>query len=178
MPKKTMPKMPKRDFTQSYALMPHAANGDRQGKPYLLMDVQSASTAPGAPVIIWTTHSLVSTAPDNQDWWFGRSINPGDDSYAIVNNNSQLPIEVPGSSLADNVQVTQAAPGQGGDNACWYLTDPHTGQHMSPVLGGSYNIVNKHSGKALGLDISDEKGFHDGDRVVQAGTPTVWTLLD
>lgn len=166
--------MPKKDFSQTYTLVPAA--GFRQGKLPLVMDVQSASKAPGAPVIIWTNNSGIGSA--NQTWYFASSINPADGSYGIVNENSQLIIEVPGASLADNVQVTQAAIGQARDNASWYLTDPKTGQHMSPVLGGAYNIVNKHSGKALGLDISDQKGFHDGDRVVQGGTPATWTLLE
>ena len=143
--------MPKKDLPQLYVLSAVAANGDRQGKEPLVMDLQSASKAPGAPVIIWTNHAvgtILGTAPANQEWFFAPSINPADGSYGIVNENSALGIQAPGSSLADNGQATQAAPGAQGDNARWYLTDPKTGQHMSPVPGGAYNIVNKHSGKA------------------------------
>jgi hypothetical protein len=158
----------------TYCFASEQASSGHSGAP-LTMDVQSASTAPGAPVIIWPVSQNPFGGASNQNF---QVVGPApDNSYQIVNVNSGLYIEVPGSSLADNVQLTQARGQAGVDNQYFYFNDPNSGQHMAPIGGGIYNIVNKHSGKAIGLDITDNKGFHQGDRVVQGGTATTWTLL-
>lgn len=124
-----------------------------------VLDVQSASTANGGNVQLWS-----DTGAANQRWQV-TSVNNG--QYRIEAIHSGLALDVTGASAANGVNIQQWAYG-GGTNQRWLI---------EPVSNGNYRVISVHSGKSLDVqDNSSENGANLQQWDFHAGVNQLWQL--
>ncbi|MFE0257850.1 RICIN domain-containing protein [Streptomyces sp. NPDC059010] len=123
-----------------------------------LMDVRYGSTAPGAPVVQWS-----STNGANQQWLLTRT---GSGAYTVRSANSGLCLDVPApqNSVPQLVQNTC----DGSRNQQWKIES---------VGGGTYTLANAANGLLVDNKQSSDK---EGNEIIQwpstGGANQHWTL--
>ncbi|KAB8161928.1 hypothetical protein FH609_025250 [Streptomyces sp. 3MP-14] len=110
--------------TRTGLLLANAASG-------LVVGVEDASTADGAPALLWTEAGTY-----DQNW----HLDPTDGALALRNGGSGRVLAVAGGSTADDADVVQAGPG--GAERRWTVEDLGDGSHL---------VRNANSGKVLAV---------------------------